>query len=134
MDETHNYETITYKTFSELLDSYKELVPSKLDELEKQRLEIIPKSLSERTDDAHLKKPEVQKLVDWKLYVESVELFPSRNTKLTTPCNPSADTALSGLLCASLSNQIRTRGWSNAREKRSRLTTRTTSSGTRRWG
>ncbi|CAD0089104.1 unnamed protein product, partial [Aureobasidium mustum] len=67
MEETHNYETITYKTFSELLDSYKELVPSKLDELEEQRLEIIPKSLSERTDDAHLKKAEVQKLVDWKL-------------------------------------------------------------------
>lgn len=69
MDETHNYQTITYKTFSELLDSYKELVPSKLDELEEQRLEKIPKSLSERTDDAHLKKSEVQKLVDWKLYV-----------------------------------------------------------------
>ncbi|KAG9677142.1 hypothetical protein KCU99_g2102, partial [Aureobasidium melanogenum] len=67
MDEIYNYETITYKTFSELLDSYKELVPNKLDELEEQRLVIIPKSLSERTDDAHLKKPEVQKLVDWKL-------------------------------------------------------------------
>jgi len=73
MDEIYNYETITYKTFSELLDSYKELVPNKLDDLEEQRLVIIPKSLSERTDDAYLKKPEVQKLVDWKLYVESVE-------------------------------------------------------------
>ncbi|KAH0085942.1 hypothetical protein KCU60_g14748, partial [Aureobasidium melanogenum] len=67
MDKKYDYETITYKTFSELLDSYKELVPSKLDELEEQRLVIIPKSLSERTEDAHLKKPEVQKLVDWKL-------------------------------------------------------------------
>ncbi|KAG9997035.1 hypothetical protein KCU78_g17148, partial [Aureobasidium melanogenum] len=67
MDEIYNYETITYKTFSELLDSYKELVQSKLDELEEQRLVIIPKSLSERTEDAHLKKLEVQKLVDWKL-------------------------------------------------------------------
>jgi hypothetical protein len=69
MDDLHSYETITYATFSELLDSYKELVPSKLDELEEQRLVTIPKSLSERTDDAHLKKTEVQKLVDWKLYV-----------------------------------------------------------------
>jgi hypothetical protein len=69
MDDLHSYETITHATFSELLDSYKELVPSKLDELEEQRLEIIPKSLSERADDAHLKKIEVQKLVDWKLYV-----------------------------------------------------------------
>jgi hypothetical protein len=70
MDDLHSYETITHATFSELLDSYKELVPSKLDELEEQRLEIIPKSLSERADDAHLKKIEVQKLVDWKLYVD----------------------------------------------------------------
>ncbi|KAI4719033.1 hypothetical protein E4T48_04786 [Aureobasidium sp. EXF-10727] len=67
MDKLHNCKTITYDTFSELLGSYKELVPSKLDELEEQRLETIPKSLSERTDDAHLNKAEVQKLVDWKL-------------------------------------------------------------------
>jgi hypothetical protein len=69
MDDIHDYETITYETFSELLESYKDLVPSKLEELEKQRLEIIPKSLSKRADDAHLKKAEVQKLVDWQLYV-----------------------------------------------------------------
>jgi hypothetical protein len=67
MEDTYDYETIKYETFSELLESYKELVPSKLEELEEQRLEIIPKALSERADDAHLKKAEVQKLVDWKL-------------------------------------------------------------------
>jgi uncharacterized protein YktA (UPF0223 family) len=67
MDDTYDYETITYETFFESLESYKELVPSKLDELEEQRLKIIPKALSERADDAHLKKAEVQKLVDWKL-------------------------------------------------------------------
>jgi hypothetical protein len=70
MDDLYNYESITHETFSELLESYKELVPSKLAELEEQRLEIIPKVLSERADDAHLKKAEVQKLVDWKLYVQ----------------------------------------------------------------
>ncbi|CAD0108881.1 unnamed protein product [Aureobasidium uvarum] len=67
MDKSHGYETIAHETFSELLDSYRELVPSKLDELEEQRLQTIPKSLSERTDDACLNKAEVQKLVDWKL-------------------------------------------------------------------
>ena len=70
MDESYSHETIKYETFSNLLESYKELVPSKLEGLEQQRLEIIPKALSERADDAHLKKAEVQKLVDWKLYVE----------------------------------------------------------------
>ena len=70
MDDLYDYEKITHEIFSELLGSYKELVPSKLDELEEQRLETIPKALSERADDAHLKKTEVQKLVDWKLYVE----------------------------------------------------------------
>lgn len=70
MDDVYDYETIKHETFSELLESYKELVPSKLAELEEQRLEIIPKALSERADDAHLKKTEVQKLVDWKLYVQ----------------------------------------------------------------
>lgn len=70
MDELYDHKTIKYETFSELLESYKELVPSKLEELEQQRLEIIPKALSERADDAHLNKAEVQRLVDWKLYVE----------------------------------------------------------------
>jgi hypothetical protein len=70
MDDLYDYETITYEMFSGLLESYTELVPSKLAELEEQRLETIPKALSERADDAHLKKAEVQKLVDWKLYVQ----------------------------------------------------------------
>jgi hypothetical protein len=52
MDDLYDYETITYETFSELLESYTELVPSKLAELEEQRLETIPKALSERADDA----------------------------------------------------------------------------------
>ncbi|KER00409.1 hypothetical protein AUEXF2481DRAFT_34611 [Aureobasidium subglaciale EXF-2481] len=74
MDESHDHETITYDTFTQLLKSYKDLVPSKLDELEEHRLETIPKALSERTDDAHLKKSEVQTLVDWKLYVEALRV------------------------------------------------------------
>ncbi|TIA35138.1 hypothetical protein D6C78_06346 [Aureobasidium pullulans] len=63
----HNYDTITYDTFSRLLESYKEHIPKKLDELEEQRLKVIPEALSERTDDAHLKKIELQKLLEWKL-------------------------------------------------------------------
>lgn len=65
----HDYEKITYDDFVELLETYKDAVPAKLDDLEKQRLETIPKALSERAGDAHLKKTELQKLVDWKLYV-----------------------------------------------------------------
>ncbi|THX15943.1 hypothetical protein D6D13_01567 [Aureobasidium pullulans] len=63
----HSYDTITYDTFSRLLESYKEHVPKKLDELEEQRLKVIPEALSERIDDAHFKKIELQKLLEWKL-------------------------------------------------------------------
>jgi hypothetical protein len=63
----YDYNLITYESFIDTLKSYKDIVPSKLDELEEQRLRIIPKALSERTDNPHLLKPELQKLVDWKL-------------------------------------------------------------------
>lgn len=83
----HSYDTITYDTFSRLLESYKEHVPKKLDELEEQRLKVIPEALSERTDDAHLKKIELQKLLEWKLYVEAlrVPLPIERHTRLILP-------------------------------------------------
>ena len=61
-------DVINLDDFNGLLVKYKDVVPDKLEELEKQRLEIIPKALAERTD-AHLTKTEVQTLLDWKLYV-----------------------------------------------------------------
>lgn len=83
----HSYDTITYDTFSRLLESYKEHVPKKLDELEEQRLKVIPEALSERTDDAHLKKIELQKLLEWKLYVGAlrVPLPIETHTRLILP-------------------------------------------------
>lgn len=69
-------DTISYADFVKLLETYKNVVPTKLEELEEQRLKIIPKALSERTGDgAHLTKAELQTLVDWKLYVEMLENF-----------------------------------------------------------
>lgn len=71
MLEQHYSETISDADFAAILQSYPDQVPQKLDELEQQRLVSIPKALSERKP-AHLTKLEVQTLVDWKLYVESL--------------------------------------------------------------
>lgn len=68
MLKQHYPENIEPVEFESILDSYRDEVPERLAELEKQRLEIIPAALSER-DATHLTKKEVQTLVDWKLYV-----------------------------------------------------------------
>ncbi|KAK8210329.1 hypothetical protein M8818_003497 [Zalaria obscura] len=68
MDPSHHPNVIDASSFDALLDAYPSTVSSKLDELEKARLETIPAALEQRkSSDAYLEKSEVQTLVDWKL-------------------------------------------------------------------
>lgn len=69
MHKQHYPENIEPTEFKSTLDAYKNEVPEKLAELEKQRLESIPEALAER-NATHMTKKEVQTLVDWKLYVK----------------------------------------------------------------
>lgn len=59
---------ISLEEFEALLDKYSEHVPTKLAELEEERLRSIPAALTKRKE-ASLQKTEVQSLVEWKLYV-----------------------------------------------------------------
>lgn len=68
MLDQHYSDVIDTKDFKALLASYPVVVPEKLAEVEEERHSTIPKALRERTP-AHLTKTEVQRLVDWKLYV-----------------------------------------------------------------
>lgn len=63
------FDRISQDDFDDILSRYPETVPSKLAELEHQRLSVIPARLSERKTKgkAHLTKDEVATLVDWKL-------------------------------------------------------------------
>lgn len=72
MLEKHHIEAISAEEFTAVLASYDDEVSEKLHKLEEQRVHTIPKALSERKP-AYLTKPEVQTLVDWKLYVENAK-------------------------------------------------------------
>lgn len=63
------FELISKDDFDEILSRYQETVPSKLANLEEQRLSILPARLREReaAGKAYLTKDEVATLVDWKL-------------------------------------------------------------------
>lgn len=71
MDHRYAFDHISEADFDEVLSQYPETVPSKLAELEEQRLSIIPTVLAGRRKEgnAFLTKAEVTTLVDWKLYV-----------------------------------------------------------------
>ena len=62
---------ITHADFKYHLSKYKDLVPAKLQPLENLRLQAVPETLEQRrkAGDAFLEKPEVEGLVDWKLYL-----------------------------------------------------------------
>lgn len=66
MEESNHITAISIKDFDALLEDYKTEVPSKLEDLEAERMERIPTSLSKR-EDAHLTKKELQGLMEWKL-------------------------------------------------------------------
>jgi hypothetical protein len=63
------FDRISKDDFKQTLAQYPETVPSKLADLEEQRLSIIPAKLKERKTkgSAYLTKAEVATLVDWKL-------------------------------------------------------------------
>ena len=63
------FDRISNDDFEQILARYPETVPSKLADLEEQRLSTIPATLKERNakGNAYLTKNELAKLVDWKL-------------------------------------------------------------------
>lgn len=63
------FDRISKCDFEQTLAQYPETVPSKLADLEEQRLSNIPSTLKERKTKgkAYLTKKEVATLVDWKL-------------------------------------------------------------------
>jgi hypothetical protein len=63
------FDRISNDDFEQILAQYSETVPSKLIDLEEQRLSTIPATLKERKAkrNAYLTKEEVATLVDWKL-------------------------------------------------------------------
>jgi hypothetical protein len=63
------FDRISKADFEQTLAQYPETVPSKLADLEEQRLSIIPAALRDRKakGEAYLTKDEVATLVDWKL-------------------------------------------------------------------
>lgn len=74
MGSHYAFDHISKGDFENALSQYDGVVPSKLAELEEQRLHIIPKSLATRKKGgrAYLTKQEVATLVDWKLYVHAM--------------------------------------------------------------
>jgi hypothetical protein len=68
---------ITLSAFNATLSRYPATVPEKLQELDTLRYDTIPVALAGRNDGDHwLKKDEVEKLVEWKLYVQQVSRAP----------------------------------------------------------
>ena len=69
MGSQHAFDRIVRSDFEDVLSQYPDTVPTKLDNLEEQRLSTIPKVLAKRRAEgqAYLTKTEVATLVDWKL-------------------------------------------------------------------
>lgn len=69
MESQYSFRKISEGDFDDILSQYDEVVPSKLAQLEEERLVTIPASLAARKKDskAYLSKSEVATLVDWKL-------------------------------------------------------------------
>lgn len=69
------FDTIHQDTFNAILSRYPFLVPERLKELDTLRYDTIPSALAERrathsdADQGSLTKQELEKLVEWKLYV-----------------------------------------------------------------
>lgn len=62
--------SITLESFSRILARYETTVPERLHDLDSHRYTSIPAALAKRSTDEgspYLTKPEVEKLVEWKL-------------------------------------------------------------------
>jgi hypothetical protein len=64
---SHNIDTIPLATFRIILSRYANVVPDKLQELDRLRYDTIPEKVSTTSDSPNLTKDEVEKLVEWKL-------------------------------------------------------------------
>lgn len=71
MSQLH-IKNISLDEFNNVLSRYPSAVPDKLQELDTLRYDAIPAKVAERQDTAYLTKDEVEKLVEWKLYVHDV--------------------------------------------------------------
>jgi hypothetical protein len=62
--------TVTLDTFKDVLLRYPAMVPEKLRDLDAQRYDTIPAAVAAQEEgEKHLTKDQVEKLVEWKLYV-----------------------------------------------------------------
>lgn len=77
MGSQYAFDRISASDFEDILSQYPDTVPSKLVDLEGQRLSTIPAVLAKRRSEsqAYLTKAEVATLVDWKLCVHSIRTF-----------------------------------------------------------
>ena len=62
-----HFNRISLQLFNETLARYPDTAPSTLKELDTLRYETIPEKLAKTTNDFHLIKADVEKLVEWKL-------------------------------------------------------------------
>jgi len=69
MGSQYAFDRIARSDFEDILSQYPDVVPTKLADLEEQRLSTIPEILAKRRaeGEAYLTKAEVATLVDWKL-------------------------------------------------------------------
>ena len=84
MASQHAFDRIAGSDFEDILSQYPVVVPTKLADLEEERLSTIPNVLARRRaeGEAYMTKAEVATLVDWKLYVRKICACSSVNSFL----------------------------------------------------
>jgi hypothetical protein len=76
---SHHMNKISLASFREVLARYPITAPEKLRELDAQRYDVIPAAVASRDEsNKHLTKIEVEKLVEWKLFVSLVLMAMNR--------------------------------------------------------
>lgn len=93
MDPRHTIDNMTGEEFTHILQQYNDYMPAKLKELDELRFVTIPKAVQSRRekneDDVFLTKPELESLIQWKLYVTSTESRPLRGCNVKAlPLSP----------------------------------------------
>lgn len=66
---SHNITNISKQTFNAVLARYASAAPEKLRDLDTLRYDDIPAAVEGRKDGKGLENKEVERLVEWKLYV-----------------------------------------------------------------
>lgn len=76
------FNKISLLAFNKTLSRYPSTAPSALTDLDKSRYETIPVKVTKAKTEAHLLKADVEKLVEWKLYVAYMVLHESFHSAL----------------------------------------------------